>query len=69
MSKKAELLAAIQEERAHLERLLSPLSEEQLCQPVLGGQRSVKDILAHLTAWEQRCISWVEAGLRGETPA
>ena len=29
---------------------------------------SVKDILAHLTDWEQRFISWYRAGLRGEIP-
>jgi hypothetical protein len=69
MSKKDELLEAIQTERNHFEALIAPLSDEQMCQPALGGQRSVKDILAHITAWEQRCIGWIEAGLRGETPA
>lgn len=68
MSKKAELFAAIQAERAHLEKLLSLLSDERMCQPALDGQRSVKDLLAHITAWEQRCLGWIEAGLRGETP-
>jgi hypothetical protein len=29
---------------------------------------SVKDILSHLTDWEQRCLHWYRAGLRGETP-
>lgn len=65
---KARLLEEIQAERNHLRALIAPLSDEQMCQPVFEGQRSIKDILVHITAWEQRCIRWIEASLRGETP-
>src|SRR5438477_8420769 len=65
---KREVIEAIQSERAHLESLLASMSAEQMCQRVLDGQRSVKDILAHIADWERRCIVWIEAGLHGETP-
>ena len=32
------------------------------------GEWSVKDVLAHLVDWEQRCLNWIEASFRGETP-
>jgi len=32
------------------------------------GEWSVKDLLAHLVAWEQRFLFWYKAGLRGEVP-
>ena len=65
---KSEVIEAIQSERAHLDSLLASMSAEQMCQRVLSGQRSVKDILAHIADWERRCTGWIESGLRGETP-
>jgi len=59
----------MQSERANLESLIAPLSDEQMCLPALDGQRSVKDVLAHIAAWERRCVDWIKAGLRGETPS
>jgi hypothetical protein len=66
---RAEVLEAMQTERANLESLLTTLSDEQMCLPMLEGERSIKDILAHIADWELRCASWIETGLRGETPA
>ena len=31
-------------------------------------QCAVKDVLAHLLEWEQMCLGWYDAGVRGETP-
>jgi hypothetical protein len=28
---------------------------------------SVKDVLAHISVWESRCATWLEAAARGET--
>lgn len=35
---------------------------------VTDGGWSVKDLLAHLTAWEQMFLGWYRAGVKGETP-
>ncbi len=65
---KETLLRTIQTEYAHLDSLIAPLSETQLCTPGSEGQWSIKDILAHVAVWEQICARWLEEFLRGETP-
>lgn len=65
---KAKLLDLIQAERAFVERTLSLMSREQMVQPMSEGGWSVKDTLAHISAWEQLCLSWIEAAQRGATP-
>ncbi|KPK88298.1 MAG: hypothetical protein AMJ88_19240 [Anaerolineae bacterium SM23_ 63] len=65
---KETLLHAIREARAGLEKKFSTLSPEQMIWPGSMDHWSVKDILAHLVDWEQRLISWYQAGLRGEVP-
>src|SRR6266702_4374605 len=65
---KATVLEKKQTERADLDALLAKLSDEQMCQATLEGQRSIKDILAHITAWERLCTGWIQCALRGETP-
>ena len=52
----------------NLYELLETLSDEQMCQATLENQWSVKDVLAHIAAWEKRCVGWIQAGLRGEKP-
>jgi uncharacterized protein (TIGR03083 family) len=49
---KAELMARIDREWAALKRTLAPLSEAQATTPGPGGW-SVKDLLAHISAWER----------------
>lgn len=66
---KAEILEAMNTERDHFYELLKPLSKEQICAPALAGGWSVKDVLAHLTAWEHRCAFWIIDGLCNKTPA
>src|SRR5437763_13638609 len=58
---KTELLHKIREARAPLDTLLPQLSEEQMLQPGVEGKGSVKDLLAHITAWEQRLGRRLEA--------
>ncbi|HEY4383695.1 MAG TPA: DinB family protein [Ktedonobacteraceae bacterium] len=72
LNRKSSLLNLIQSEHAQLEALLTTLSEEQLLQPEVSGSWSVKDVLAHLTWWEQAMISEIlhgvelDPGLDGE---
>lgn len=65
---KKDLLAAIEQERGALETYLETLTPAQMTEPDIVGEWSVKDVLAHLVEWEQMCLGWYEAGLRGETP-
>jgi uncharacterized protein (TIGR03083 family) len=65
---KNELLANILRERAVLDALVASLSEAQLIAPELDTAWSVKDALAHITAWEQLCLKWIREGRREEGP-
>ena len=65
---KTDLLAAIDQERGVLEAFLETLTPEQMVEPGVVGEWSVKDVLAHLIEWEQMVLSWYRAGLRGEVP-
>lgn len=66
---KAELLDAIRAGRKQLEAALAQLNESQMTQPGVESNWSVKDVLAHIVAWEQRMVLWVGQALRGEVPA
>ncbi len=66
--RKSEILTRIQVEHDHLVAILAGLAPQEMVEPGVMRQWSVKDILAHLTAWEQHFLAWVAAGLRGETP-
>ena len=65
---KDDLLENIRVERRRLENNLAALSKDEMTQPGVVGEWSVKDLLAHLVDWEQRFLGWYEAGLRGEVP-
>ena len=65
---KPKLLVHIRAERDFLEETLSRLTPEQMLAPGVDGEWSVKDILAHIVAWEQRMIRWIGSHLRGEPP-
>ncbi len=68
VTSKVAILESIQDERAKLEETLASIPEDRLTIPVAEIGWSVKDILAHLTAWEQLLLGWVQASERGETP-
>ncbi|MDP9316531.1 MAG: ClbS/DfsB family four-helix bundle protein [Chloroflexota bacterium] len=63
---KATLLAKLRTNRALFERLLAHVSPQYLMQPYGDDERSVKDILAHLTAWEQRIIQRLDTAHQGD---
>lgn len=65
---KTALLTAIEKERTALETFLDSLTPDEMIRPGVVGDWSVKDVLAHLVAWEQMCLGWYRAGLRGEIP-
>jgi len=59
---KAALLTFIQTEHIRLETCLKTLTEKQMLRPGVTGDWSVKDILAHLTWWEQDLIWKITSG-------
>lgn len=69
---KQAILELIRDERSRLEAAVGKLSEAQMVAPGLDGERSVKDILAHISAWELMMVQWLKetyAGLTPERPA
>lgn len=65
---KAEMLEKMAGERAHLEAVLAQLTPAQMVLPGVEADWSVKDILAHIAAWEEFMRTRLTAALRGETP-
>jgi hypothetical protein len=66
--KKTELLAKIAQSRAEFEALLARFTDEQLLQPVLPGNWSPKDALAHVAWWERRGHAVINAVINGRAP-
>ena len=62
---KQELAEITGRDRERLDALVASLSPAQLTDPALEGGWSVKDVLAHITAWERRC-TWTLATERGD---
>jgi hypothetical protein len=66
---KDELLANILRDRATLDALVGSIDEKEVLAPELDDGWSVKDVLAHITSWEQVCLKWMREGRRDEGPA
>ncbi len=64
---KSSLLESTYLERNNLEAKIFGLTAAELEFPGTMGEWSVKDILQHLVDWEQRWMSWYEAGKHGES--
>lgn len=63
---KAELLRRLRQGKAVMDRALAGLSPELLTLPYALGEWSVKDLLAHFTAHEQRALAEIRAAQRGQ---
>jgi hypothetical protein len=50
------------------EEQLAGMSEEQITDPGLPGNWSVKDVMAHLWAWQQRSLARTEAAVHDREP-
>jgi hypothetical protein len=68
MNDKQGILIALREEFNRWEALLASLSEEQITAPQLPENWSIKDVIAHLRAWQQRSIARLEAALLSRAP-
>ncbi len=65
---KAALLDKIRTRQAEFESVLAPLSEAQMTTAGVNGVWSIKDVLAHMTAWQKRTIDRLQAAAEGRKP-
>jgi len=65
---KSQLLAELDQEWAHIERICASLSEAEMETPGAQGEWSVKDILCHLSAWEKYLLDRMGFVLTGQRP-
>lgn len=65
---KVKILDEMQTKYAALEDILAPLDETQMTTEGVNGDWSIKDVLAHITAWQQRSLIWLHAATRNEEP-
>lgn len=65
---KEQVLEYIHSAREELESVIDQLDEARMLEPMDPDGWTVKDVLAHLTVWEQRMIQWTEESLSGEIP-
>jgi hypothetical protein len=55
----ASVAERMRAEHGRLDALLASFSDEEIVQPGQFGEWSAKDMLAHITFWEQRLIAYV----------
>ena len=65
---KIELIGCIKKKRRKLEKTISELSREEMLVGGVVGEWPVKDILAHLMAWEKLFLTWYESGIKNKVP-
>jgi len=63
-----QILTLLREEFKRWEELLAGLSEEQITAPHLPSDLSIKDVMAHLRAWQQVSIARLEAARLDKEP-
>ena len=66
---KATLLENIHTGFDELDALLISFTPEQMTTEGVNGEWAVKDVLAHLTAWEQRVLERLQAATTNSEPA
>ena len=68
MTEKAQIVTMLQEEFTRWEDILAGLNEAQITAPDLSDGWSIKDVMAHLWAWQQRSIARMEAAVHHTEP-
>jgi hypothetical protein len=65
---KNQLLRRLHDSWIALQESYAGLAEEEMIRPGVTEAWSVKDILAHVTTWEEECLANLPVILRGEKP-
>jgi hypothetical protein len=68
MNDKKQILTMLKDEFNRWEELLASLSEAQITAPQLPSNLSIKDVIAHLRAWQQISVGRMEAALHNKEP-
>ena len=68
MNMKEHILAALREQFNNWEKLLVSISNEQIITPHFDYNWSIKDVIAHLWAWQQISIARMEAARQDREP-
>lgn len=68
MNDKTQTITLLRGEFKSWQELLADLSEEQITAQDLPSNLSIKDMIAHLWAWQQRSIARLEAALLNSEP-
>jgi hypothetical protein len=68
MNMKEHILAALREQFHRWEELFASLSEEQIIAPYFDFDWSIKDVMAHLWAWQKISIARIEAAVQDREP-
>jgi hypothetical protein len=68
MNGKAPTIAMLRKEFARLEELLAGLNQTQITTPITPSKWSIKDVVAHLRAWQQVSIARLEAAQLNKDP-
>lgn len=63
---KSDLIEVIHTERTRLESLLEGLTDSQMTESGVESSWSIKDILAHIAAWERLAFDRIHAALSGK---
>lgn len=68
-SSKEEPISSIESEHRRFLQLLGTIPSTRYLEPgVWGDDWNIRDLLAHLTAWEQMFLTWYRQGEAGEQP-
>lgn len=62
---KAQFLATLASERGELERLIDAVGIDRMDEAGVSGSYSTKDVIAHVTAYEQALVRWLKEAKSG----
>lgn len=65
---KEELLEKLQYERAFFENTINKLSKDQICEVEVIDHWTTKDIIGHVTAWEEELLRWFDQAHKSLPP-
>lgn len=68
-SGKAALIDNLRTKQTAMEQALEMLSEQQMTTPGVVGAWSIKDVLAHISAWERILLGRLQAAAKNAMPA
>lgn len=68
MNMRDHILRAFEEQFNKWEELLASMSDAQITGPIPDSDWTIKDVIAHLMAWQQRSIARMEVALHDQEP-